>query len=108
MDEGQIMVAVGRWTAAEYGGSESCPVKVNTKDESTFLDPKGKDVIGSGVMVLTESTDGWVEFTLPLEYATTSQIPTHLVIVCTGSRFGDYFTGSTQSLLLVDDFELVY
>ena len=42
------------------------------------------------------------------EYATTSQIPTHLIIVCTGSRFGDYFTGSTQSLLLVDDFELVY
>ena len=108
MDEGQIMVAVGNWTSAEYGGSESCPVVVNTKDESTFLDPKGKNVIGSGVMILTESTDGWVEFTLPLEYATTSQIPTHLIIVCTGSRFGDYFTGSTQSLLLVDDFELVY
>ena len=108
MDEGQIMIAVGNWTAEEYGGSDSCPVVVNTKDESTFLDPKGKNVIGSGVMILKESTNGWKEFTLPLEYATTSEIPTHIIIVCTGSRFGDYFTGSTQSLLLVDDFELVY
>lgn len=108
MDEGQIMIAVGCWTAAEYGGSESCPVVVNTKDASTFFDPKGKDVIGSGEMILTESTDGWVEFTLPLEYVTTSVVPTHIIIVCTGSRFGDYFTGSTQSLMLVDDLELIY
>ena len=108
MDEGQIMIAVGNWTAQEYGGSESCPVVVNTKDESTFLDPKGKNVIGSGVMILKESTNGWQEFTLPLEYATTSELPTHIIIVCTGSRFGDYFTGSTESLLLVDDFELIY
>ncbi|MBQ5737132.1 MAG: PCMD domain-containing protein, partial [Alistipes sp.] len=28
--------------------------------------------------------------------------------VFTGSRFGDYFTGSTQSLMLVDDVELLY
>ena len=108
MDEGQIMIAVGNWTAEEYGGSESCPVVVNTKNESTFLDPYGKNVIGSGVMILKESTNGWKEFTLPLEYATTSERPTHIIIVCTGSRFGDYFTGSTQSLLLVDDFELIY
>ncbi|MBR4951947.1 MAG: PCMD domain-containing protein [Alistipes sp.] len=108
MDEGQIMIAVGNWTAEEYGGSESCPVVVNTKNESTFLDPYGKNVIGSGVMILKESTNGWKEFTLPLEYATTSETPTHIIIVCTGSRFGDYFTGSTQSLLLVDDFELIY
>ena len=107
-DEGQIMIAVGNWTAAEYGGSESCPVVVNTKDESTFFNKSGKNVIGAGEMILTESSDGWVEFTLPLEYVTTSEVPTHIVIVFTGSRFGDYFTGSTQSLLLVDDIELIY
>lgn len=107
-DEGHIMILVGNWTAEEYGGSEDCPVVVNTKDESTFLDPEGKNVIGSGVLVFNESTDGWMEFTLPLEYKTTSEVPTHIMIVCTGSRFGDYFTGSTQSLMLVDDFELVY
>ncbi len=108
MDEGQIMIAVGNWTAEEYGGSANCPVVVNTKDESTYFDKEGKNVIGVGEMILTESTDGWIEFTLPLDYRTTSQVPTHMIIVCTGSRFGDYFTGSTQSLMLVDDLELIY
>ena len=108
LDEGQIVIAVGNWTAAEYGGSADCPVVVNTQDESTFFNARGKDVIGSGELILTESTDGWVEFTLPLDYRSTSEIPTHIIIICTGSRFGDYFTGSTQSLMLVDDFELIY
>ena len=107
-DEGQIVIAVGNWTAAEYGGSEDCPVVVNTQNESTFFNPRGKDVIGSGELILTESTDGWMEFTLPLNYRSTDEVPTHIIIICTGSRFGDYFTGSTQSLMLVDDFELVY
>ena len=108
MDQGQIMIAVGNWTAEEYGGSADCPVVVNTKDESTFFNKNGKNVIGVGELLFTESTDGWMEFTLPLEYNTTSEVPTHIIIVCTGSRFGDYFTGSTQSLMLVDDFELIY
>lgn len=107
-DEGQIMIAVGNWTAEEYGGSADCPVVVNTKDESTFFNKSGKNVIGVGEIILNESTDGWIEFTLPLEYVTTSEVPTHIIIVFTGSRFGDYFTGSTQSLMLVDDLELVY
>jgi hypothetical protein len=107
-DEGQILIAVGNWTAAEYGGSESCPVVVNTKDESTFFNKNGKNVIGVGEMLLSESTDGWIEFTLPLEYRSTSEIPTHLIMVFTGSHFGDYFTGSTFSQMLVDDLELIY
>lgn len=107
-DEGQIMIAVGNWTAEEYGGSADCPVVVNTKDESTYFNKSGKNVIGAGEMILTESTDGWLEFTLPLDYTTTSEVPTHMIIIFTGSRFGDYFTGSTQSLMLVDDVELVY
>lgn len=107
-DEGQILIAVGNWTSAEYGGSADCPVVVNTKDESTYFNKNGKNVIGAGELILTESTDGWVEFTLPLDYTTTSVVPTHIIIVFTGSRFGDYFTGSTQSLMLVDDLELIY
>ena len=107
-DEGQIIIAVGCWSAEEYGGSDDCPLTVNTKDESTYFNKNGKDVIGVGEMILTESTDGWMEFTLPLEYRSTSEIPTHLIIICSGSRFGDYFTGSTHSHMIVDDFELIY
>ncbi|MBQ8366795.1 MAG: PCMD domain-containing protein [Alistipes sp.] len=107
-DEGQILIAVGNWTAEEYGGSADCPVVVNTKDESTYFDKNGKNVIGVGEMILAESTNGWLEFTLPLDYRSTSEIPTHMIIICSGSRYGDYFTGSTHSLMLVDDLELIY
>jgi hypothetical protein len=83
-------------------------VAIDTRNEATFFNKDGENVIGVGEIVLKESSDGWVEFTLPLEYKTTSVTPTHLVVVFTGSRFGDYFTGSTASCLLVDDIELIY
>ena len=108
MDEGQVLVAVGNWSAEQYGGSAECPVQVSTKNEATFFNKSGDNVIGVGEMILRESTDGWVEFTLPLDYRSTAEIPTHIIVVFTGSRFGDYFTGSTESLLLVDDVELLY
>lgn len=107
-DEGQILVAVGSWDPAEYGGDEDSPVAIDTRDESTFFSTKSDAIIGVGEILLTESTDGWVEFTLPIEYKSTSEIPTHLIVVFTGSHFGDYFTGSTQTCMLVDDLELVY
>jgi hypothetical protein len=31
-----------------------------------------------------------------------------LVISCAASAYGDYFTGSTGSVMYVDDFEFVY
>ena len=65
-------------------------------------------VIAYGEMPLRESVEGWTEFTIPIEYRSTSRVPTHLVIVCSSSRYGDYFTGSTQSVMWLDDFELVY
>lgn len=49
-----------------------------------------------------------MEFTLPLDYVATDRIPTHIMIVCAASRYGDYFTGSTESVMWVDDFELLY
>ena len=107
-DEGQILVAVGDWTPEVYGGDADSPVAIDTRDESTFFNKNSAGVIGVGEIILTDSTDGWVEFTLPLEYSSTSRIPTHLVVVFTGSHFGDYFTGSTESCMLVDDVELVY
>ena len=47
---------------------------------------------------------------IPLEYtsAAKSVKPTHLIIVCSASKFGDYFEGGEGSLLYLDDFELVY
>lgn len=108
LDEGQIYIAVGDWTAEEYGGDADSPVCIDTSNESSFFNIKGKNVIGAGELILDKSTDGWVEFTIPMEYVSTSRIPTHVIIVCTGSRFGDYFTGSTSSHMVVDDLSFVF
>jgi len=116
-DNGIIYIAVGTWTAAEYSvsskepepvGDAEVPVAIDTRDQSTFFNPKGKDVIGYGERIWNKSTDGWIEFTIPLDYKATNLVPTHIIVVCSASRYGDYFTGSTKSTLWVDDFELLY
>lgn len=37
-----------------------------------------------------------------------SQKPLYLVIVASASKFGDYFCGSAESVMYLDDFELIY
>lgn len=57
------------------------------------------------------NTNGeWKEFNIPLQYKESQfgEQPTHLIIVCSSSKYGDYFTGGKGSTLYVDDFSLVY
>lgn len=108
MDEGSIYIALGTWTPEEYGGTEESPVQVYTKDLSTFFNKDGKDVLGYGELIFTESVGEWTQFTIPIEWRDKATVPTHMIIVCSGSRWGDYFTGSSQSRMWLDDFELIY
>lgn len=121
-DNGSIYIALGTWTPEEYGlcssaetdparrqcGTAESPLCVDTRDESTFFDSKGKDVVAYGELILTESQTEWKEFVIELNYVRTDVVPTHMFIVCSASRYGDYFTGSTKSVMQVDDFELLY
>lgn len=52
--------------------------------------------------------NAWEEFNIPLIYHSTTRIPTHMIIVCSSSKFGDYFYGSDSSVLYLDDFEFEY
>ncbi len=121
-DNGSIFVALGTWTPEEYGqcssaetdperrqcGTAESPLCVDTRDESTFFDPEGKDVVAYGELILKESRAEWTEFVIELDYVRTDVAPTHIMIVCSASRYGDYFTGSTKSVMYLDDFELLY
>lgn len=107
-DEGQIYIALGTWTADRYGGSSESPVQVYSADESTFFNKSAADVIGYGEKIFVQPTNGWEEFTIPIEYKATDLKPTHIIIVCSASRWGDYFTGCDQNVMLVDDFELLW
>ncbi|MBQ3082799.1 MAG: PCMD domain-containing protein [Alistipes sp.] len=108
-DTGMIYIALGDWSPSVYGGTAESPIEIATRRiQETAFDPHSEAVIGYGELALHESVGEWTEFTIPIEYVATDRIPTHLMIVCSASRLGDYFTGSTKSVMWVDDFELVY
>lgn len=114
-DNGMIYIALGTWTAEEYGvsggetlGDEQTPICIDTRNPDSFFNPKSPAVIAYGELPLTTTINEWQEFNIPLTYVATDRKPTHLVVVCSASRWGDYFIGSTQSILWVDDFELIY
>jgi len=107
-DVGTIYIALGTWTAAEYGGTDESPIQVYTKELNTFFNKDGKDVVGYGELLLNETVGDWRRITIPIEWCDTQTPPTHMMIVCSASKYGDYFTGSTKSRMWLDDFELVY
>lgn len=83
---------------------------VNNKDMSTFPDwQTDSRIIGYGVLEFNQDDNGqWVEFTIPIEYHSLTQIPTHILVMGATCKYGDYFYGSDKSKLWLDDFELVY
>ena len=109
MDEGSIYIALGTWTPAEYGGTAESPVQIRTKPSDQLLfDKNAKAVVGYGERILTESIGEWTQFTIPIDWRDKTTPPTHMIIVGSASRWGDYFTGSTQSGMWLDDLELIY
>lgn len=66
-------------------------------------------VVAYGQMTQNTSSNGaWKELNIPLVYRSLTTKPTHLIIVCSASKYGDYFYGSDSSVLHLDDFELEY
>lgn len=107
-DRGTVYVALGDWDYHKYGGTPDSPVQVNTTDKSTLFRPDDPAVIAYGSWNATESTEGWVEVEIPLVYSSVTRKPTHIIVSCAASALGDYFTGSSQSTLWVDDMRLIY
>ncbi len=65
-------------------------------------------IIAYGKVTCGQVTDGYVEFTIPLEYRDVKRKPTYIVISAAASRYGDYFTGAVGSTLWIDEFSFVY
>lgn len=104
-DRASVWIALGDWDYKIYGGTEICPVQVNTADKSTFFNPDSDAVIAYGCFVQEDSTDGWIKIEVPLEYRS-DRTPTHIIISAAASMLGDYFTGSADSILWIDDLKL--
>ncbi len=122
MDRAEVKFALGTWNYKTYGGTPDCPVHINTTQPSTFVDYNtDQSTVAYGNLIIyndgysinggvkvSHSTDTWIEYTIPLDYKKLTTYPTHIIISCASSQYGDYFTGYSQSKLWVDKVELVY
>ena len=103
MDHGQIYVA---FTTA--------PIEVKTADKSTLFSPDKEEVLGYGEVTwagVNFGPDGQLEeLSIPIVWNEKSKTtkPLYMIIVCSASKFGDYFAGGEGSTMYVDDFEFVY
>ena len=68
-------------------------------------DPKAPYVIGYGVLELDKATNGYVEFDIPVVYVS-DKTPTYIGIMASSSKWGDKYTGSTDTILYIDELEI--
>ena len=97
MDHGHIEIALMVWEE---------PLIIDNSKGIEF-NSKASDVIGYGVLDLGKDTGGYVEFDIPIVY-TSDATPTYIGIMASSIRLGSYFTGSTDSVLYLDELELRY
>lgn len=85
------------------------PENFKYKNTIDFSD-SNPNIIAYGTITETEAkgTGSWQEFTIDLEYRSLTRIPKYIIVVASASKYGDFFTGSTSSVMYIDDFELVY
>ena len=87
-------------------------IRTNPKDQKLF-DPNDVHVLAYGEVTWTDDfgPDGALQkIEIPFTYNDRAKTirPTHIVIVSTASKYGDYSSGARGSLMYLDDFELVY
>lgn len=103
LDQGQLYVALT---------DDFIEIRTNPSNRKLF-DPDDVHVYAYGQVTWKEAfgPDGQLaRLEIPLVYnerALTGR-PTHLVIVASASKFGDYFSGAPGSVMYLDDFELEY
>ena len=90
--------------------SEALVVDNTKMDEFPNLETDSR-VIAYGALPQSQnvhSNGQWKEVNIPLVYRDLNRKPTHLLVVFSASKYGDYFHGGEGSVLYVDDFSLEY
>lgn len=97
-DVGVVQVFITDWSG---------PFRISTSSGKFVDTANDAGIIAYGSLDFSQ-TDGYIEFTIPLTYRNTVRQPKYIVIAAAASKYGDYFTGSTSSVMYVDEFSLVY
>lgn len=102
-DHGQIYIALT---------DEAVEIRTNPDNRKLF-DPNDTHVLAYNQVTWTDAfgPDGQLkQIDIPFVYNERAQSkrPTHIIIVCCASKFGDFFSGSSSSVMYLDDFQLLY
>ena len=65
-------------------------------------------IIAYGQITQNTSDSDWKSFNIPLIYRSLTTKPKYVLVVCSSSKWGDYFYGSDSSNLKLDDFSFEY
>ena len=88
----------------------AAPFPVNTANDK-FVSLTDPSIIAYGTLPnsdMSRTMSAYEEFNIDLNYRSLTRKPTHILIVGSASKYGDYFTGSAKSVLLLDEFKLKY
>ena len=93
----------------EYNG-EKYPIVIQTKAANRHLfDPQSEHIVAYGSADLDETEgDGLVELVIPIEYRRADVRPSYIILTCSASKAGDFFTGGSGSNMWLDDVLLIY
>lgn len=81
---------------------DSTADKFQTEDAAKY-----PGTIGHGVKYFKEDTGGYIRFEIPIEYLN-DHTPSNIVISATSSRYAQQYTGSTDSVMYLDELKLNY
>ena len=102
-----IILSTGLVTV-DNGNKETLLTPQKIFDEEKFI--AYGDLSDAKIIEPTENSNGYSEFSIPLKYKSDklNVKPTHIIVVCAASKYGDYMVGGVGSTLYVDDFSLIY
>lgn len=99
-DTAQVFVALTDWPAP-------LEIRTNPKNQQLF-NPDDPAVIAYGQVAYGSSVEQWTPLSVDISYRSTSRVPRYIVVVCTTSKYGDFFVGGQGGVLTIDDLNLEY
>jgi len=111
-DSCSVYIALGDWEPVAYtskGITYTCPYLIRTRPSALHLfNMNDPHLIAFAQMTKGENVNTWTTETLTLDYRVKNRQPKYIIVVASSSKFGDYFTGGEESLLQLDNLELLY
>lgn len=100
---------IGEGEHEEFQG-EKYPIVIRTVPgvNQNLFDPNDPRVIAYGQFTQGNTVENWTTETININYKNTMVEPTHILVVASSSKYGDFFTGGVGSTMVLDNMKLIY